>query len=89
MGDVAVFRCHISGEPAPEVTWFKDDRPLITDQTSYIQHLDGTLEIRRTHFDDFARYKCEASNADRTRESREATLTQNDNLSTYRTELIP
>lgn len=83
MGDVAVFRCHMTGQPPPEVRWFKDGRPLTTDQTSYIQHLDGTLEIRRVHFDDFARYKCQASNADRSRDSREVTLTQNGNLSEY------
>ena len=80
MGDVAVFQCLMEGVPSPEVRWLKDDVALSTDSVSYIQHLDGTLEIRRVHFDDFARYKCEVSNADRTRESRQAMLRQNDDL---------
>ena len=88
LGDVAVFECRIGGQPRPSVRWLRDDHVLDTDSQGYKLHLDGTLEISIVHFQDFARYKCEVENVDRSRSSREAVLQQNANISEWFFELF-
>ena len=88
LGDTAVFRCSIEGQPKPVVRWQKDERAVVIDNVSYLLHEDGTLEIRSVQFSDFGRYTCEAENVERSRTSRTATLSQNSDVSKYLSILV-
>lgn len=83
LGDTAVFRCSIDGQPKPVVRWLKDQATVDTNNVNYLLHEDGTLEIRSVQFSDFGRYACEAENVERSRTSRTATLSQNSDVSKY------
>ena len=66
--------------PRPSVKWFKDDTELDLQNTNYFVHVDSLLEIRNVQFSDFGKYKCKASNEERTKFSRIAQLTQDSNV---------
>jgi len=61
----AVLECTFSGFPKPEVTWFKDNQPIIPDQRITI-HEDKpnvhSLKIAQTQLDDKSSYTCKAKN---------------------------
>lgn len=83
LGDGVMFSCQINGLPVPEVRWFKDDVELETKHSNYVLHVDNVLELQNVHFSDFGRYKCRASNKDRTKMSRVGILTQDVDATTY------
>lgn len=79
LGDIAMFQCAIDGIPEPTYTWYKDDVQLV--QTEHIKiYPDGYLEIQDVQFMHMGEYVCEASNMNRSRRSRPATLLQNADL---------
>ena len=61
----AVLECTFSGVPKPEVTWYKDNTPIVPDQRVTI-HEDKpnvhSLKIARSQLDDKAVYTCKAKN---------------------------
>jgi len=61
----AILECTFSGFPKPEVTWFKDNNPIIPDQRITI-HEDKpnvhSLKISQTQLDDKSSYTCKAKN---------------------------
>ncbi|CAF0916357.1 unnamed protein product [Adineta ricciae] len=61
----AVLECTFSGFPKPEVTWYKDNVPVTSDQRVTI-HEDKpnvhSLKIARSQMDDKATYTCKAKN---------------------------
>jgi len=79
LGDVVLLPCSIDGAPTPVVTWMKDDRDLEPlGSANLLLHAEsGILEIRSVQFSDFGRYRCRASNGERSKMSAEAVLTQN------------
>ena len=62
LGDTAVFRCSIKGQPRPSIKWRKDGDSVNTNRDSHLLHDDGTLEIRSVAFSDFASYSCQLQN---------------------------
>ncbi|CAF3618249.1 unnamed protein product [Rotaria sordida] len=61
----AVLECTFSGFPKPEVTWFKDNVPIVPDQRIKV-HEDKpnvhSLKISSSQIDDKATYTCKAKN---------------------------
>ena len=58
MGDVVIFSCKIGGVPRPSITWFKDDHEISVPSSNVVLHEeDGIMEIQRTQFTDFGRYR--------------------------------
>ncbi|CAF4747141.1 unnamed protein product, partial [Rotaria sp. Silwood1] len=61
----AVLQCTISGFPKPEITWFKDNVPIVADQRITIQENQPnvySLHINQSQMDDKATYICKAKN---------------------------
>ncbi|RCN47218.1 immunoglobulin I-set domain protein [Ancylostoma caninum] len=56
----------IEGVPQPQVTWYKDDKPIEIDNVHYVTKDEGsghfTLTIKDTKVTDVGRYSCKASN---------------------------
>ena len=64
-GYTARFTCRVSGRPTPTVTWFKDGRPIPSDERFEITYEeDGTctLTILEVTIDEDAEYMCKAVN---------------------------
>ncbi|VDM63858.1 unnamed protein product, partial [Angiostrongylus costaricensis] len=66
MNDTVVLNVAVKGQPPPVVSWKKDGRPLIIDNTHIILKSEGegifTLTISAVGPDDAGRYSCEAIN---------------------------
>jgi hypothetical protein len=62
----AILECTFSGLPKPEVTWFKDNLPLVIDPARVNMHEDKpnvhSLHLTRSQLDDKATYSCRAKN---------------------------
>ncbi|XP_061887387.1 netrin receptor DCC-like [Entelurus aequoreus] len=70
LGDTALLRCEVLGEPTPVIRWQKnrDDLPLTFDPTSRLAVLpSGCLQISRVQPPDSATYRCLADNPGSTR----------------------
>ncbi|XP_063960198.1 roundabout homolog 1-like [Lytechinus pictus] len=75
-GDSAVLECTPPrGYPAPEVTWLKDDEPIILDNNRVKIVEDGNLLLKELRKDDEGEYKCKAQNMAGEMISKEAYLT--------------
>ena len=61
-GNSIQLSCPATGDPAPNITWFKDSAPLAIDRSKYIASGLGTLTIRNLQASDSGYYSCEASN---------------------------
>lgn len=65
-GETAVLEGKITGSPAPEVKWYKADKPISPSDARYkIENLpDGTqrLTIKDALLEDMGDYRCEATN---------------------------
>lgn len=63
-GDVAQFDVRVSGTPAPDVQWFKDDEPLSDSDRIEIRSDDDqrSIVIRNCIPNDGGRYRCTATN---------------------------
>lgn len=81
LGDTILLPCTINGAPVPVIQWFKDEKELDLQNLNYVVHPeDGVLEILGLQFPDFGRYKCRASNGERTKYSVTVSLIQNANV---------
>ncbi|XP_076366090.1 neogenin-like isoform X4 [Tachypleus tridentatus] len=76
-GQTAYFPCTIQGIPVPEITWFKDEQPLVLDLTRMLILPSGALEIDIVQTSDAGIYKCNASNVDKFQVSSSGRLTVN------------
>ncbi|XP_030833475.1 roundabout homolog 1 isoform X2 [Strongylocentrotus purpuratus] len=75
-GDSAVLECTPPrGYPTPEVTWLKDDQPIILDNNRVKIVEDGNLLLKELRKDDEGTYKCKAQNVAGERISKDAYLT--------------
>ncbi|XP_030853395.1 hemicentin-1 isoform X1 [Strongylocentrotus purpuratus] len=61
LGERAVLNCAVNGDPKPEVTWLKNNRPVALTDTMQ-QSSDGSLIIAPTAISDAGFYKCQALN---------------------------
>ncbi|XP_035660910.1 myosin light chain kinase, smooth muscle-like [Branchiostoma floridae] len=65
-GDPIRLECRITGEPTPQVTWYRDgkevgDRQGVDPRTTYSNKV-ARLYIERAHLEDEADYTCKAAN---------------------------
>ncbi|XP_072373306.1 receptor-type tyrosine-protein phosphatase delta-like isoform X17 [Scyliorhinus torazame] len=71
----ATMLCAASGNPDPEITWFKDFLPVDTSSTGRIKQLrSGALQIDNSEESDQGKYECVATNSAGTRYSAPANL---------------
>lgn len=62
LGETAVFRCRVTGEPNPTVKWMRDSNEIPMDSDHYTMHSDGSLIISYVKEDDAGEYECIAHN---------------------------
>ncbi|XP_019745976.1 netrin receptor DCC isoform X2 [Hippocampus comes] len=77
LGDTALLRCEVSGEPTPVIRWQKnrDDLPMTFDPSSRLAVLpSGSLQVSRVQPPDSATYRCLADNPSSTRTGTDAEL---------------
>ncbi|XP_053178575.1 hemicentin-1 [Scomber japonicus] len=54
--------CHVDGNPAPKITWFKDNLPINSDGPHRILSNGRTLQVLTAQVSDTGRYVCVADN---------------------------
>ncbi|XP_031715320.1 hemicentin-1 isoform X1 [Anarrhichthys ocellatus] len=54
--------CHVDGNPAPKITWFKDSQPVSSDGPHRILTNGRTLQVVTAQVSDTGRYVCAADN---------------------------
>ncbi|XP_017158714.1 netrin receptor DCC, partial [Poecilia reticulata] len=77
LGDTALLRCEVSGDPRPVIRWQKnrDDLPLSFQAESRLAVLpSGSLQVSRVQPPDSATYRCLADNPGSTRTGTDAEL---------------
>ncbi|KAA8584706.1 hypothetical protein FQN60_008491 [Etheostoma spectabile] len=77
LGDTALLRCEVSGEPTPVIRWQKnrEDLPMTFDPDSRMAVLpSGSLQVSRVQPPDSATYRCLADNPGSTRTGTDAEL---------------
>ncbi|KAL0194479.1 hypothetical protein M9458_012775, partial [Cirrhinus mrigala] len=77
LGDTALLRCEVTGEPMPVVRWQKnrEDLPLTYDPDSRVLVLpSGSLQVSRVQPPDSATYRCLAENPGSARTGTDADL---------------
>ncbi|XP_026099742.1 netrin receptor DCC isoform X4 [Carassius auratus] len=77
LGDTALLRCEVTGEPMPVVRWQKnrEDLPLTFDPDSRVVILpSGSLQVSRVQPPDSATYRCLAENPSSSRTGTDADL---------------
>ncbi|XP_069577980.1 netrin receptor DCC [Brachyistius frenatus] len=77
LGDTALLRCEVSGDPTPVIRWQKnrEDLPLTFDPESRLAVLpSGSLQVSRVQPPDSATYRCLADNPGSTRTGTDAEL---------------
>ncbi|RXN23644.1 netrin receptor DCC [Labeo rohita] len=77
LGDTALLRCEVTGEPMPVVRWQKnrEDLPLTFDPDSRVLVLpSGSLQVSRVQPPDSATYRCLAENPGSARTGTDADL---------------
>ena len=66
LNDTAMFECQSPGLPTPDVRWFRESVPLTPGRRTRI-YPSGVLEVAMVTVADFAQYRCEVSNMERSR----------------------
>ncbi|XP_026674575.1 muscle M-line assembly protein unc-89 isoform X5 [Ceratina calcarata] len=63
-GEKFSFQCHLVGQPAPEIVWYKDGISILNNPDYLTTYIEGacTLTIEETFTEDSARYTCRAFN---------------------------
>uniref|UniRef100_A0A669E647 DCC netrin 1 receptor n=1 Tax=Oreochromis niloticus TaxID=8128 RepID=A0A669E647_ORENI len=77
LGDTALLRCEVSGDPTPVIRWQKnrEDLPLTFEPDSRLAVLpSGSLQVSRVQPPDSATYRCLADNPSSTRTGTDAEL---------------
>ncbi|KAM7409728.1 hypothetical protein PAMA_001291 [Pampus argenteus] len=54
--------CYVDGNPAPKITWFKDNQPISSDGPHKILSNGRTLQVLTAQVSDTGRYVCVADN---------------------------
>jgi len=64
-GEVLHLKCDVTGDPEPQVTWFKDDQPLSSSDVIDLRYKQGqaSLTINEVFPEDEGIYKCKATNS--------------------------
>lgn len=77
LGDTALLRCEVTGEPMPVVRWQKnrEDLPLtLTPETRVVVLPSGSLQVSKVQPPDSATYRCLADNPGSARTGTDAEL---------------
>ncbi|XP_028669590.1 vascular endothelial growth factor receptor 3 [Erpetoichthys calabaricus] len=57
-----LMKCDVVGTPAPQISWFKDEKPLYEMSGIVLQDSNQTLSIQRVREEDAGLYTCSACN---------------------------
>ncbi|KAK0049632.1 hemicentin-2-like isoform X1, partial [Biomphalaria pfeifferi] len=86
LGERHVFYCKPpKGYPEPEVSWYKDNSPIDSEDTNYHQENDGSLVIEEVREKDQGAYQCFARNEVGTKRTRVVRLVLATRKTTVRT----
>ncbi|KAG8253177.1 putative aminophospholipid-translocase [Homalodisca vitripennis] len=88
-GQTALFSCLVEGNPPPLVTWIKDGRPLVLDETRMIILPSGSLEIESVQVSDRGNYRCNVSGHGQHRLSDRAVLQVDQDLESAASLMAP
>ncbi|XP_061153333.1 hemicentin-1 isoform X4 [Syngnathus typhle] len=58
----SLLECHVDGNPAPKITWLKDNQPISSDGPRKILSNGTTLQLSAAQVSDTGRYVCVADN---------------------------
>ncbi|XP_045784672.1 peroxidasin-like isoform X1 [Maniola jurtina] len=61
-GEDAMFTCSATGEPEPEIVWFRDSTALPDDKSRYEVMGNGTLMVHKADENDVGVFECSAKN---------------------------
>lgn len=61
-GDDAMFTCSATGEPDPEIVWYRDSVALHIDKSRYEVMDNGTLMVHAADENDIGIFECAAKN---------------------------
>lgn len=61
-GDDAMFTCSATGEPDPEILWYRDSVAIPLDKTRYEVMDNGTLMVHEADENDIGIFECSAKN---------------------------
>lgn len=63
-GERLTLQCQVAGDPEPQVTWYKDNKKLESNEFVDLKYKYGlaTLKIEEAYPDDSGEYKCVAKN---------------------------
>ncbi|XP_008831540.1 vascular endothelial growth factor receptor 2 [Nannospalax galili] len=62
IGETIEVACPVSGNPTPQITWFKDNETLVEDSGIVLKDGNRNLTIRRVRKEDEGLYTCQACN---------------------------
>lgn len=57
-----LMKCEVEGTPSPQISWFKDEKPLYKMSGIVLQDSNQTLSIQRVREEDAGLYTCNACN---------------------------
>ncbi|XP_050360925.1 peroxidasin [Nymphalis io] len=61
-GEDAMFSCNATGEPSPEIIWYRDSTVIPIDNSRYELMDNGTLMVHNADANDVAVFECKAKN---------------------------
>uniref|UniRef100_A0A224XGP9 Putative neural cell adhesion molecule l1 n=1 Tax=Panstrongylus lignarius TaxID=156445 RepID=A0A224XGP9_9HEMI len=79
-GQTAYFVCDSDGRPTPNITWLKDQQPLVIDEARMVVLPSGSLEIDDVQISDTGAYRCNLTALNMHRLSKVAYLTVSQDL---------
>lgn len=63
VGEPTFVACNKSGNPSPQIRWFKDGQPIEPTERYFLTEKDQLLIIKETKDSDAGKYKCELENS--------------------------
>lgn len=71
-GESLTLSCNVTGDPEPQVTWTKNNKPLSSSEVVDLKYKNGvaTLRINEVYPEDEGEYVCKATNSIGTSDTR-------------------
>lgn len=73
-GGTAIFKCHVDGDPKPQIIWMRDSLQLPKQGDRFSIMDDGSLRIENSQDTDIGQYECMAKTPEGEIKSRPARM---------------